>query len=307
MKVFIVYQLKFFRHVFYLFISDQCLELGKASQDDNEPVRGQIIISLLSRDGPCGGTPLAVVGPQGELRGPSDCETSPTENDELPPGWEERRTSNGRLYYVNRLTRSTQWIKPQPVIKNQSRNARVNNQANTTDNNCNVDQRSPQENMNNNHDEVHLPVSTPSSSTSPVSPIVSPQKEQIIQLRPAPPVMVSSPQSDPVRSQNYICTSPTSTVVLAPNNTSCNVTNSSNGLSPGSQNMSAMSPQIQRPHVRDRRQRSSEERNSDNSARRRSGRNRNSLNAAHLSPQPASVASLSSRLDLPPGYGRCNC
>lgn len=93
------------------------MDLVKASQEDSEPVKGQIIISLLSRDGPCGGTPLAVVGPQGELRGPTDSNGIPITNEELPPGWEERRTSNGRLYYVNHLTRSTQWIKPQPTNK----------------------------------------------------------------------------------------------------------------------------------------------------------------------------------------------
>lgn len=109
---------------------DQCLDLGKASQEDSEPVKGQIIISLLSRDGPCSGTPLAVVGPQGELRGPSaDRDPSPSNNDDLPPGWEERRTANGRLYYVNHVTRSTQWIRPQSTSKPRRRSS------NQTDNN----------------------------------------------------------------------------------------------------------------------------------------------------------------------------
>jgi len=30
----------------------------------------------------------------------------------LPDGWEERKTENGRLYYVNHKTKTTQWVKP---------------------------------------------------------------------------------------------------------------------------------------------------------------------------------------------------
>lgn len=122
------------KNVFKKVLLDQCLELGKASQDDSEPVKGQIIISLLSRDGPCGGTPLAIVGPLGDLRGPSDSDNTSVNGDDLPPEWEERRTQNGRLYYVNHMTRSTQWIKPQVVNKNRSR-PRLNNNLNGIDNN----------------------------------------------------------------------------------------------------------------------------------------------------------------------------
>lgn len=91
-----------------MYVSDQRLDLGKASAEDTEPVKGQIIISLLSRDGPCGGgTQLAVVSPLGELCGPTD-----NSNNELPTGWEERRTPLGRLYYVNHITKSTAWARP---------------------------------------------------------------------------------------------------------------------------------------------------------------------------------------------------
>lgn len=117
------------------FVSVQCLDLGKASQDDSEPVRGQIIISLLSREGPCGGTPLAIVGPLGDLRGPSDNDSVNTNSDDLPPGWEERRTQTGRLYYVNHITRSTQWIKPRVANKNRLVRPRLNNNLNTNENN----------------------------------------------------------------------------------------------------------------------------------------------------------------------------
>ena len=30
----------------------------------------------------------------------------------LPPGWEEKTTENGRKYYINHTTRSTQWHRP---------------------------------------------------------------------------------------------------------------------------------------------------------------------------------------------------
>ena len=31
----------------------------------------------------------------------------------LPPNWEERQAANGRTYYVNHRTRTTQWELPQ--------------------------------------------------------------------------------------------------------------------------------------------------------------------------------------------------
>lgn len=88
----------------------QRLELCKASQDDPEPVKGQIIVSLMSRDGTAGGTPLAIVGPAGDVRGPDDDEE--ILKDELPAGWEERLTQTGRVYYVNHVTKTTQWSRP---------------------------------------------------------------------------------------------------------------------------------------------------------------------------------------------------
>lgn len=29
--------------------------------------------------------------------------------DELPPAWEERVTNNGHVYFLNHVTKSTQW------------------------------------------------------------------------------------------------------------------------------------------------------------------------------------------------------
>lgn len=84
------------------FLADQRLDLCKASPDDPDPVKGQIVVSLLSRDGSHGSGLTAVVDPLGGLSCPDD----------LPDGWEERRTSAGRLYYVNHHTKSTQWVRP---------------------------------------------------------------------------------------------------------------------------------------------------------------------------------------------------
>ncbi|XP_031639629.1 E3 ubiquitin-protein ligase SMURF1 [Contarinia nasturtii] len=52
----------------------QHLDLSKSSADDIDPVKGQIIVSLMSRDGSSGssGNPLAIVGPGGDILGPTD-------------------------------------------------------------------------------------------------------------------------------------------------------------------------------------------------------------------------------------------
>lgn len=81
-------------------------------------MRGQIIISLMSRDGSSSsGNPLAIVGPGGDIQGPNDENEHLTSvNDStLPEGWEERKTNNGRVYYVNHVTKSTQWDRPTTV------------------------------------------------------------------------------------------------------------------------------------------------------------------------------------------------
>ncbi|XP_045771968.1 E3 ubiquitin-protein ligase SMURF1 [Maniola jurtina] len=100
----------------------QCLELCEDSSGETCGVRGQVIVSLLSRDGARGepasaageGSPLAVVGPAGEVRTPRDPPVnSNVANLPLPQHWEERRCSNsGRIYYVNHALRQTQWERP---------------------------------------------------------------------------------------------------------------------------------------------------------------------------------------------------
>lgn len=278
-------------------ILDQRLDLCKASVDDTEPVKGQIIISLLSRDGPCGGTPLAVVGPLGELRGPNDCDNSTSENDELPPGWEERRTDTGRVYYVNHRMRTTQWVRP--AYSKNTTNAIVNNPPRRQpilngDANSNIESNRITEPTNNNV-VIDSPEDTPSnigspsssSSTIPPTPVISPCKQTPLSPRSLPAV------------------TPTTAVTIAPNNTSCNVPATNTSVH-NSNVLTQSSVQTPRAQPRDRRQsRSVEERRGDGSGRRRTGRNRNSLNAVQmLAAQPQTSSSTpASRLDLPPGYG----
>ncbi|XP_046959575.1 E3 ubiquitin-protein ligase SMURF2 [Vanessa cardui] len=99
----------------------QCLELCEDNSGETCGVRGQVIVSLLSRDGARGepasaageGSPLAVVGPAGDVRAPRDPPVnSSSSNLPLPPHWEERFTSSGRPYYVNHALRRTQWDRP---------------------------------------------------------------------------------------------------------------------------------------------------------------------------------------------------
>ncbi|XP_063825049.1 E3 ubiquitin-protein ligase SMURF2 [Ostrinia nubilalis] len=99
----------------------QCLELCEDGSGETCGVRGQVIVSLLSRDGARGepasaageGSPLAVVGPAGDVRSPRDPPVNTNANQTpLPPHWEERFTASGRPYYVNHALRRTQWERP---------------------------------------------------------------------------------------------------------------------------------------------------------------------------------------------------
>uniref|UniRef100_A0A8C6V0D0 HECT-type E3 ubiquitin transferase n=1 Tax=Neogobius melanostomus TaxID=47308 RepID=A0A8C6V0D0_9GOBI len=76
----------------------QRLDLNKLSPNDSDTVRGQIVVSLQSRDRIGSGGPVV------------DC--SRLFDNDLPDGWEERRTASGRIQYLNHITRSTQWERP---------------------------------------------------------------------------------------------------------------------------------------------------------------------------------------------------
>ncbi|KAK4468827.1 hypothetical protein MN116_007994 [Schistosoma mekongi] len=42
-------------------------------------------------------------------------DTENTDNSPLPPGWESKYTAEGRIYYVDHLTKTTTWCKPAPL------------------------------------------------------------------------------------------------------------------------------------------------------------------------------------------------
>ncbi|CAH1273695.1 SMURF2 [Branchiostoma lanceolatum] len=80
----------------------QRLDLCKKNPDDNDNIRGQVVVSIMARDGSGLGDRSAVVDHTGMLS----------------TSWEERRTSSGRVQYLNHITRSVQWDRPQrPAIE----------------------------------------------------------------------------------------------------------------------------------------------------------------------------------------------
>ncbi|KAL4239440.1 E3 ubiquitin-protein ligase smurf2 [Mactra antiquata] len=85
----------------------QRLDLQRNNADDPEPVRGQIVISLISRDrGNSGTGPAVTNSTQITNNNPT------TDPQDLPEGWEARTTASGRVHYVNHITRTTQWEPP---------------------------------------------------------------------------------------------------------------------------------------------------------------------------------------------------
>uniref|UniRef100_A0A146LFL1 E3 ubiquitin-protein ligase n=1 Tax=Lygus hesperus TaxID=30085 RepID=A0A146LFL1_LYGHE len=103
----------------------QRLELTKSSGEDSDVVKGQIVISLLSRDGPNSNIPLPLSPPNspeatGSPTSSSGPVVTPTPTAALPDGWEERKTSQGRVFYVNHITKTTQWTPPNGSGNNNS-------------------------------------------------------------------------------------------------------------------------------------------------------------------------------------------
>lgn len=163
----------------------QRLDLGKATPDDPTPVKGQIIISLLSRDALSGaGNPIAIVGPAGEVHGPDEDEnsttttTATTNNSEqkhssnsnssnLPEGWEERKTMDGRSYFVNHVSRTTQWSRPtQPATAAVGASSGASPQTPVTTTNTNGHHASSESNNNNSNSVNNNNTCTQSATTT---------------------------------------------------------------------------------------------------------------------------------------------
>lgn len=102
--------------------------MTRANANDTDQVKGQIVISLLSREQhnssschdnsstPAVQTVVDALGnvassPSGGIQ-ESSSQATPVVHSPLPQGWEERRTSSGRRYYVNPESRSSQWTRP---------------------------------------------------------------------------------------------------------------------------------------------------------------------------------------------------
>jgi E3 ubiquitin ligase SMURF1/2 len=135
----------------------QRLDLNKLDVECIEPIKGQIVISLLSRDSTrsngsiiqhvviadtdenssnsanstaavprsaSSGNLLAPNSPlstSNHLNSANAVQPSPDDEDPLPPGWEKRVTPGGLPYYVNHNAKMTQWERPE--LPNTSRTA----------------------------------------------------------------------------------------------------------------------------------------------------------------------------------------
>lgn len=116
-------------------VTDQRLDLHKFHEDDPDIIKGQIVISMQCREvsairhSTTSSTTSSVTVTNGNNRTNSSMpnvlngDFSRTNNrnvstayvegvDDLPDGWSECRTSNGRVYYMNHVSRTTQWERP---------------------------------------------------------------------------------------------------------------------------------------------------------------------------------------------------
>lgn len=92
---------------------DQRFDLEKIRDEDSDIIKGQLVVSMSARDGHSRSN--AEVSRESETsRGNSSSSgrTYVEGVDDLPEGWTECRTSNGRLYYMNHVSRTTQWLRP---------------------------------------------------------------------------------------------------------------------------------------------------------------------------------------------------
>ncbi|KAM7372304.1 hypothetical protein PAMP_009482 [Pampus punctatissimus] len=99
----------------------QRLDLCKLNPSDSDAVRGQIVVSLQTRDRIGSGGP--VVDCRGLLENDGDlASVSCEELGPLPVGWEVRSTVSGRIYFVDHNNRTTQFTDPRlhTIISQQS-------------------------------------------------------------------------------------------------------------------------------------------------------------------------------------------
>lgn len=148
----------------------QRLDLQRQNSDDTDTVRGQIVISLISRDR--GGGGLATSRDHSNTNVADTQQNSPNipyDPKELPEGWEERRTANGRIHYVNHVTRTTQWERPtRPAAESQRPVSMVGP---TRDFTPSSNSTSPSNTHRNSHSShSNLPRDTSSSSLAAAGP-----------------------------------------------------------------------------------------------------------------------------------------
>ncbi len=117
------------------------------------PVKGQIVLSLLSRDGHGTGSMNAVVDKLGNL----SCASTGSDASLLPEGWEERTTAAGRTYYVNHCTRTTQWERPTAPASEALNHARNNVIGPQAAANANAVVQSPNSSVTSNGDQQTPP------------------------------------------------------------------------------------------------------------------------------------------------------
>ncbi|XP_062619998.1 E3 ubiquitin-protein ligase SMURF2-like [Saccostrea cucullata] len=138
----------------------QRLDLQRNNADDSDNVRGQIVISLISRDrGGSGSGPVNTDAPA----------LIPQDPNELPEGWEERQTASGRVHYVNHITRTTQWERP---TRPATESVRTSNSSNSLQSvnppSSRSNNRAPPNNNNNNNNSINNNEDNDCSSIPPL-------------------------------------------------------------------------------------------------------------------------------------------
>ncbi|KAI8119993.1 E3 ubiquitin-protein ligase SMURF2 [Lucilia cuprina] len=207
--------------------------------------------------GPCSGNPLAIVGPGGDVRGPSEDDSS---EDSLPEGWEERRTGNGRVYYVNHTTKTTQWDRPSKHNNQQSHQHQHHQQQPTAQQ---QHHRSVQQNGS-----AHHPAGPTRSTTctnllnghSSRSGRENDERRHSTEILSTPnntsAVSLGKENCSPSRGEQTAKESTTNTAAITPNNRKSNRSNTSptsgttaavnNGVIAAAENSTAIGPQTPR-------------------------------------------------------------